>query len=106
MDPMNAMKANALPVSSFDPRGHFPNDTCQWEKRGIAYTVPVVDMDTCTQCNKCSAICPHAAIRPFLISQDEADAGPKEVGFDAKKAKGGVETSGLLFRIQVAPEDC
>ncbi|CAD7948280.1 unnamed protein product [Amoebophrya sp. A120] len=104
MDKMASLQAESLPVSAFDPRGHYPNDTCGYEKRGIAYTVPIVDMNTCTQCNKCSAICPHAAIRPFLVSQSEADEAPDT--FDTKKAKGGVEVSGLLFRIQVAPEDC
>jgi homodimeric pyruvate:ferredoxin (flavodoxin) oxidoreductase len=108
MDKMTALQADKLPVSSFDPRGHMPNDTAQYEKRGIAYTVPIVDMETCTQCNKCAAICPHAAIRPFLVTQDEADKGLplSNNELTTKKAKGGAELSGLLFRIQVAPEDC
>ena len=104
MDPLNALEGNRLPVSSFDPRGHYPPATTQYEKRGIALTVPIVDMDKCTQCNKCSAICPHAAIRPFLVSQLEADASPSS--FDMRIAKGGNEVAGMMFRIQVAPEDC
>ncbi len=104
MDKMTSLQADKLPVSAFDPRGHFPHETTVYEKRGVAYTVPIVDMNTCTQCNKCAAICPHAAIRPFLVSQGEADKSPET--FDTSKAKGGVEVSGLLFRIQVAPEDC
>ena len=78
MDKMSGLQADKLPVSAFDARGHFPNDTTKYEKRGIAYTVPVVDMDTCTQCQKCSAVCPHAAIRPFLINQQEQDDQTQE----------------------------
>ena len=104
MDPLNALEGNKLPVSAFDPRGHYPNGTTQYEKRGIALTVPIVDMDKCTQCNKCAMICPHAAIRPFLISQLEADVAPAE--FDMRVAKGGNDVAGMMFRIQVAPEDC
>ena len=104
MDPLNALEGNKLPVSAFDPRGHNPPATTQYEKRGIALTVPIVDMDKCTQCNKCSMICPHAAIRPFLISQLEMDKAPAE--FDMRVAKGGNDVAGMMFRIQVAPEDC
>ena len=104
MDPLNALEGNKLPVSTFDPRGHYPPATTQYEKRGIALTIPIVDMDKCTQCNKCSMICPHAAIRPFLISQLEADRAPS--AFDMRVAKGGNEVAGLMYRIQVAPEDC
>eukprot|EP00435_Cladocopium_sp_Y103_P011884 s4118_g3.t1 len=68
-----------------------------FEKRGIAINVPKVDMDLCTQCNKCSLICPHAAVRPFLATQQELSAAPKE-------------SSGVLdnyqYRIQVSPWDC
>ena len=104
MDPLNALEGNNLPVSAFDPRGHYPPATTQYEKRGIALTVPIVDMDKCTQCNKCSMICPHAAIRPFLISQLEMDQAP--AAFDMRVAKGGNDVAGMMFRIQVAPEDC
>ena len=104
MDPLNALEGNRLPVSSFNPRGHFPSGTTKYEKRGIALTVPIVDMDKCTQCNKCAMICPHAAIRPFLVSQLEADQAP--AAFDMRVAKGGTEVAGFMYRIQVAPEDC
>jgi homodimeric pyruvate:ferredoxin (flavodoxin) oxidoreductase len=104
MDKMSALDANELPVSAFDPRGHFPTATTQYEKRGIALSVPVTDMDKCTQCNKCAAICPHAAIRPFLMTQVEMDTAPQSFGM--QKAKGGVETAGYMYRMQVAPDDC
>ncbi|CAK0893148.1 unnamed protein product, partial [Prorocentrum cordatum] len=104
MDKMSALDADNLPVSAFDPRGHFPTATTMYEKRSFALSVPVTDMDKCTQCNKCAAICPHAAIRPFLITQVEADRAPQT--FEMVKAKGGIETAGLMYRIQVAPDDC
>jgi len=104
MDPMADMKGDKLPVSAFDARGHYPNATTQYEKRGIAFTVPIVDMDKCTQCNKCSGICPHAAIRPFLMSQEDVDNSPST--FEMRKAKGGSDVAGHMYRIQVAPEDC
>jgi Pyruvate/2-oxoacid:ferredoxin oxidoreductase gamma subunit/ferredoxin len=104
MDKMSALDAGDLPVSAFDPRGHFPTATTQYEKRGIALSVPVVDMDKCTQCNKCAAICPHAAIRPFLATQVEVDKAPAT--FEMRKAKGGVEVAGHMYRMQVAPDDC
>ena len=59
MDKLNALEGNDLPVSAFEARAHYPNATTQYEKRGIALTVPVTDMSKCTQCNKCAAICPH-----------------------------------------------
>ena len=59
--PCNNLDGNALPVSAFVPGGRVPLGTSQYEKRGIAINVPKVDMDLCTQCNKCSLICPHAA---------------------------------------------
>merc|ERR1719277_330841 len=100
MDKMSALDADNLPVSAFDPRGHFPTATTMYEKRSFALSVPVTDMDKCTQCNKCAAICPHAAIRPFLITQVEADKAPQT--FEMVKAKGGNAYAGLLFRIQVS----
>ena len=60
--PCNNLDGNALPVSAFVPGGRVPLGTSQYEKRGIAINVPRVDMDKCTQCNKCSLICPHAAV--------------------------------------------
>merc|ERR1719253_2441501 len=104
MDKLNALEGNDLPVSAFEARAHYPNATTQYEKRGIALTVPVTDMSKCTQCNKCAAICPPAAIRPFLVSQLEEGEAPKE--FIMSKAKGGSETAGYNYRIQVAPDDC
>eukprot|EP00397_Hematodinium_sp_SG-2012_P000468 GEMP01000468.1.p1 GENE.GEMP01000468.1~~GEMP01000468.1.p1 ORF type:complete len:1091 (+),score=222.63 GEMP01000468.1:84-3356(+) len=113
MEPINAFKGDSIPVSYFSPEhgvdfgGCFPLGNTQYEKRGIATHVPIVDMDLCTQCNYCSLVCPHAAIRPFLLNQGELDKG-RDIGttFDAPKAAGGNEVAGLNYTIQVAPLDC
>jgi homodimeric pyruvate:ferredoxin (flavodoxin) oxidoreductase len=101
---MSIMKGDDLPVSVFPVGGVMPMGTTQYEKRAFALEVPEVDMDKCTQCNYCAFSCPHAVIRPFLLSQDEADRAP--LTFDYRAAKGGAEAAGLNFRIQVSAADC
>jgi len=103
MRPMLAQQGDKLPVSAFTPAGIFPSGTTKYEKRGVAINVPEWLMDKCIQCNQCAMVCPHAAIRPVLVTPDELKKAPK--GFDAKKAVG-KEAEGLLFRIQVYTEDC
>ncbi|HVQ00511.1 MAG TPA: pyruvate:ferredoxin (flavodoxin) oxidoreductase [Candidatus Thermoplasmatota archaeon] len=100
---MNAMQGDKLPVSAFTPAGIFPSGTTKYEKRGVAISVPEWIMQNCIQCNQCSMVCPHAAVRPVLLTQDELSKAPK--GFEAKKAVG-KEAEGLFFRIQVYSEDC
>ncbi|KYK32519.1 MAG: pyruvate-flavodoxin oxidoreductase [Thermoplasmatales archaeon SG8-52-3] len=103
MRPMNSMQGDKLPVSAFTPAGIFPTSTTKYEKRGVAIHVPEWQIDHCIQCNQCAMVCPHAAIRPVLLNDEELKTAPE--GFVAKKAVGkGVE--GLFFRIQVYPEDC
>jgi pyruvate-ferredoxin/flavodoxin oxidoreductase len=63
-----AQKGDKLPVSAFTPDGIFPVATTQYEKRGVAINVPEWVMDNCIQCNQCAMVCPHAAIRPFLLT--------------------------------------
>ena len=71
--------------------------------RGIAVNVPVWQIDNCIKCNQCAYVCPHAAIRPFLLTEEEKKNAPES--FATKKAIGkGLE--GLEFRIQVSPLDC
>ena len=77
--------------------------TTQYEKRGVAINVPEWIMDNCIQCNQCAMVCPHAAIRPVLVTDEELKAAPE--GFEAKKALG-KELKGYQFRIQVYTEDC
>ena len=102
-DVMNRMQGSTLPVSSFTPAGFFPPATTQYEKRGIAIKVPRWVPEMCIQCNQCAFVCPHAVIRPFLITKDEAANAPK--GYQGLKAMGpGMED--YEFKIQISVEDC
>jgi pyruvate-ferredoxin/flavodoxin oxidoreductase len=103
MRPMLAQQGDKLPVSAFRPDGIFPTATTQYEKRGVAINVPEWVMENCIQCNQCSMVCPHAAIRPVLLTDAELQAAP--AGFEAKKAVG-KELKGYHFRIQVNSLDC
>ena len=103
--PMNRAEGDLLPVSAFQKYtdGIMPTDTARFEKRGVADNVPVWDADKCIGCNRCSLVCPHAAIRPFLFTEEEAAAAPETCV--TKKAVGkGFE--GLRYRIQVDVLDC
>ena len=102
VDPINALKGDQLPVSTFTGRedGTWDNGTAAWEKRGIAVNVPEWVMENCIQCNQCAYVCPHAAIRPFLATEEEAAA----TGLEFKQGLG--ETKAYKFRIQVSPLDC
>ena len=105
MLPINSLKGDSLPVSAFTGRedGTVPLGTSKYEKRGTAVDVPEWDPDKCLQCNQCSYVCPHAAVRPFLVSAAEAENAPE--GFKTKKATGkGLEE--YTYRIQVSPLDC
>jgi pyruvate-ferredoxin/flavodoxin oxidoreductase len=103
MRPMLAQKGDELPVSAFSPDGVFPVGTTAYEKRGVAIEVPQWIADNCIQCNQCAFVCPHAAIRPVLVDDDEKEAAPEK--FDTIKAIG-KELKDLHFRIQVYPLDC
>jgi len=103
MRPMLAQAGNKLPVSAFTPDGIFPVSTTKYEKRGVAINVPEWVMDNCIQCNQCAMVCPHAAIRPVLLTDDELKDAPKT--FVAKPALG-KELKGHHFRIQVSTLDC
>ncbi|KXG77666.1 pyruvate:ferredoxin (flavodoxin) oxidoreductase [Thermotalea metallivorans] len=103
--PMNRQEGDSLPVSTFVGRedGHFPMGTSAYEKRGIAVNVPEWQMDKCIQCNQCSFVCPHAAIRPILVNEEEMKNAPES--FKTLKAMGkGFE--GLGYRMQVSALDC
>jgi len=104
MNPMIAAQGDKLPVSSFSVDGIFPVGTTQYEKRGVAINVPEWVMDNCIQCNQCAMVCPHAAIRPVLVTDEELAAAP--AGFEAKKALGKELKDDFKFRIQVYAEDC
>lgn len=106
MQPMLALEGDDLPVSAFKLQdgGVVPLGTAAYEKRGIATSVPVWNSTKCTQCNICSTVCPHAAIRPFLFSDEEVANAPHAM--TTLKAKGNAEMSAYKFRIQVSPMDC
>ncbi|MCR4606613.1 MAG: 2-oxoacid:acceptor oxidoreductase family protein, partial [Oscillospiraceae bacterium] len=103
--PMNRAAGDSIPVSVFSGNsdGIMPVGTARFEKRGVADNVPVWDADKCIGCNRCSLVCPHAAIRPFLFTEEEAAAAPESC--ITKKAAGkGFE--GYSYRIQVNVLDC
>ncbi|MEI7897676.1 MAG: pyruvate:ferredoxin (flavodoxin) oxidoreductase [bacterium] len=104
-DPVSSMNGDDIPVSAFVGRedGTFPNGTTQLEKRGIAVNVPEWIAGNCIQCNQCAYVCPHAAIRPFLLNEAEKQNAP--AGMPTLKAIG-KELAGMEFRIQVSPLDC
>ncbi len=105
VDVMNAQKGDDLPVSAFLGRedGTFPSGTSKFEKRGIAVNIPEWQVENCIQCNQCAYVCPHASIRPFLMTEEELAAAP--AGTVAKPAIG-KELAGYKFKIQVSPLDC
>ena len=103
--PMNRADGDNIPVSTFTQYadGIMPIGMAKYEKRGVADNVPVWDADKCIGCNRCSLVCPHAAIRPFLFTKEEAEAAPE--GCVTKKALGkGFEN--YTYRIQVDVLDC
>jgi pyruvate-ferredoxin/flavodoxin oxidoreductase len=103
MRPMLAQQGDKLPVSAFQPDGIFPVDTTKYEKRGVAINVPEWIMENCIQCNQCAMVCPHASIRPVLLTEEELGQAPD--GLEAKKAVG-KDLKEYYFRIQVDTLDC
>ena len=103
LTPMNMQEGDKLPISKLmgQADGTFPSGTAAYEKRGIAIDVPEWQISKCIQCNQCAMVCPHAAIRPILATEDEVAKAPK--GFEAKDAVG---AKGLKFRMAVSPLDC
>ncbi len=100
-----AGKGDELPVSAFPVDGTFPTGTTQYEKSGIADFVPIWDDENlCTQCNKCVAICPHAAIRAKVVSKDELYESPLTLKTVA--AIGRPFDKNDVYILQVSPEDC
>ncbi|MCR4667685.1 MAG: pyruvate:ferredoxin (flavodoxin) oxidoreductase [Desulfovibrio sp.] len=101
--PILLQHGDKLPVSAMEPAGLALPGTAACEKRGVAILIPEWQSQNCIQCCQCSFVCPHAAIRPVLCTDDEkADAPDSFVTVEAK----GKELKGLHFRMQVYPEDC
>ncbi|MDT3698567.1 MAG: pyruvate:ferredoxin (flavodoxin) oxidoreductase [Thermincola sp.] len=103
--PMTRQEGDSLPVSAFKgvEDGTYPSGTAKYEKRGVAAFVPKWIRENCIQCNQCSLVCPHASIRPVLLTEAESKNAPAEF---AAKAANGSQLKGLEFRIQVSPLDC
>jgi pyruvate-ferredoxin/flavodoxin oxidoreductase len=105
MEPINKMKGDDLPVSAFVGRedGTFPSGTSAYEKRGIAVNVPEWQPDECIQCNQCSYVCPHAVIRPFLLTEEEAINAPAGTKFLQGIPK---SLGAYKFKVQLSVYDC
>ena len=101
---INAQKGAQLPVSAFKglEDGTWPVGTSAYEKRGVSTFVPRWNADNCIQCNRCSFVCPHAAIRPFVMDEQEA-AG---INADKIEMKAPLAMKGMQFRMQVSVLDC
>ena len=106
--PINRQEGDKIPVSTFIKHnmddGTFMHGTSAYEKRGIAVNVPEWDKDKCIQCNQCSFVCPHAAIRPFLLNEKETKNAP--ANFKIVPAKGLKTEDPLSYTIGVTPLDC
>ena len=93
-----------LPVSAFPPDGTWPTGTSRFERRAIAHDIPIWEPDLCVQCNHCSMVCPHAAIRTKVVEPDALAAVPAT--FRHVPEAHTTELSGLEYIVQVAPDDC
>ncbi len=98
-----AGKGDTLPVSALPDDGSWPLGTAAWEKRSIALELPKWDAELCIECGKCPFVCPHAAIRSKVFTEDVLKNAPD--GFLARPMKG-KDFKGLYITYQVAPDDC
>ncbi|MCR4871251.1 MAG: pyruvate:ferredoxin (flavodoxin) oxidoreductase, partial [Atopobiaceae bacterium] len=106
LHPIDLMDGDSLPVSAFKncADGQFELGASAYEKRGVAVSVPRWDETKCIQCNSCANVCPHAAIRPFALSEDEAAAAPEATKLlDLSPAK---KFPGMKYTLAVSPLDC
>ena len=106
LEPVGKMDGDSLPVSAFVDHvdGQFELGAAAYEKRGVAVSVPTWDSAKCIQCNQCAYVCPHATIRPFALTAEEAKNAPeaaKIVDIKAGKGKGVYQ-----FTMAVSPLDC
>ncbi len=102
--PVGAMRGDSLPVSVFADRadGTYPQGAAAYEKRGVAVYVPVWHAENCIQCNQCAFVCPHAAIRPFALTEEEAAKAPAQTKYAAKP----VLKTNYKFTMAISPLDC
>ncbi len=104
VNPTNAMAGDSLPVSAFSDYvdGTFPQGSTASEKRGVAVYVPTWNPEACIQCNNCAFVCPHACLRPFAMTEEEAANAPAATKFAAKP----VLKTNYKFTMAVSPADC
>jgi len=102
--PVVGMKGDSLKVSAFSKYvdGTFPQGSAAYEKRGVAVYVPKWIPENCVQCNNCAFVCPHAAIRPFALTEEEAAAAPAQTKYTAKP----VIKTNYKFTMAISPMDC
>jgi pyruvate-ferredoxin/flavodoxin oxidoreductase len=98
-----AGEGDSLPVSALPADGTFPTDTTQWERRSLALEIPIWDPSSCTDCGKCTIVCPHAAIRMKAFPPEALEGAPE--GFESKKY-GARRLAGNELTVQVSPDDC
>ena len=104
MIPVSKMDGDSLPVSAFVDHvdGTFEQGASAYEKRGVAVLVPEWNEQTCAKCNRCSFVCPHATIRPFALSEEEASAAPANTKFAPKP----VVKTDYKYTLAISPLDC
>ena len=103
--PVAKMNGDSLPVSAFVDHvdGTFPQGAAAYEKRGVAVDVPEWNPENCIQCNQCSFVCPHATIRPFAMTEEEAAKAPAATKFASRAVKG---NENYKFTMAISPLDC
>ena len=104
MEPVGRMAGDSLPVSVFVDHadGQFEQGAAAYEKRGVSVSVAKWDAEKCTECNSCSFVCPHACIRPFGLTDEEAAAGPEAMAVLPMKGK----HKELKYTLAISPLDC
>ena len=104
VEPVSLMQGDSLPVSAFKDMadGTFPQGSAAYEKRGVAVNVPVWHAENCIQCNNCAFVCPHATIRPFALTAEEAANAPANTKFTEKP----VIKTDYKFTMAISPMDC
>ena len=104
MEPVGRMDGDRLPVSAFTDYvdGQWELGAAAYEKRGVAVKVPQWDSQNCIQCNQCAFVCPHATIRPFVLTEEEAAAAPDAI----KLIDGKQKAAGMKYTMAISPLDC
>lgn len=105
LEPVGRMDGDSLPVSAFTDYvdGQFEQGAAAYEKRGVAVSVPTWSAEKCIQCNQCSFVCPHATIRPFALTADEAAKAPASLKSKKMNGKG---CENYVFTMAISPLDC